>query len=230
MPQHPAPGIFSGLSKTFFAGLLAALPLAITVVIIIWFGEMVHRHLGPESFVGSLFGSIGLQFVTTEITAYAIGVGSVLLLIYLLGITVQLGLKSHFRFLTSGIINRVPLVRTIYQTLSKFITIFEAQDQAEFKSMSAVMCFFGGDRNGTAVLALLTSPQAVDFKGQGYYAIMIPTAPVPFGGAILYVPVDWVEQVDFGFDGLFNIYMSMGVTSAEYFHKATENQAKQTPQ
>ncbi len=46
---------------------------------------------------------------------------------------------------------------------------------------------------------------------------MIPTAPVPFGGAILYIPVEWVETADIAFDGLLNIYMSMGVTSSDYF-------------
>lgn len=52
-----------------------------------------------------------------------------------------------------------------------------------------------------------------------YYSIMIPTAPVPFGGAILFVPVDWVEHVEIEFDGLLNIYMSMGITSPDYFNK-----------
>jgi uncharacterized membrane protein len=46
--------------------------------------------------------------------------------------------------------------------------------------------------------------------------VLIPTAPVPFGGAILYVPVDWVEPLDVAFDEMFNIYMSMGATSSDY--------------
>ncbi|WP_075187144.1 DUF502 domain-containing protein [Teredinibacter haidensis] len=216
-PTDVRPGLLSNLGKTFFAGLLAALPLALTLVVIVWFGEMVHRYLGPDSFVGGVLGSIGLNFVTTEITAYAIGLGSVVLVVYLLGVAVEAGLKNHFRALTSGLINRVPLVRSIYQTLSKLMAIFDKQDNAEFKSMSAVMCFFGGDRKGTAVLALLTNPHPICFQNQFYYSIIIPTAPVPFGGAILYVPVDWVEKVGFGFDGLVNIYMSMGVTSPDYF-------------
>jgi uncharacterized membrane protein len=50
---------------------------------------------------------------------------------------------------------------------------------------------------------------------------MIPTSPVPIGGAILYVPVDWVQKVDFGIDGLVNIYVSMGVTGPDYLNKST---------
>ena len=84
------------------------------------------------------------------------------------------------------------------------------------------MCHFGGKGSSTAVLALLTSPKPIHMNGFDYYSVMIPTAPVPFGGAILYVPVDWVESADMSFDGLLNVYMSMGVTSAEYLHKKPE--------
>jgi len=34
---------------------------------------------------------------------------------------------------------------------------------------------------------------------------MIPTAPVPLGGAILYVPVACVEPVDMAVDALVNV-------------------------
>ncbi len=217
------PGLFASLSKTFIAGLLAALPITLTIAVIVWSAELLQRYLGPNSYIGKLFGSIGLNFVSSEITAYAIGVGSVLLVVWLLGVAVEAGLKNHWRRFTNGLINRVPLVRSVYQTLSKLITMFDKQEKAEYKSMSAVMCYFGGDRNGTAVLALLTSPEAINRNGKQYYAIIIPTAPVPFGGAILYIPVEWVEEMDFGFDGLFNIYMSMGVTSGEYLDTSSKN-------
>jgi len=212
------PRLSNRLSKTFVAGLLAALPLALTVAVIIWFGDLLHRYLGPNSFVGKLFGSIGLNFVTSEITAYAVGIGFVLLVIWLLGVAVEAGLKNHWRGFTSGVIERVPLVRSIYRTVNKLITMFDKQEQAEYKNMSAVMVYFGGDRKGTSVLAMLTSATPVMRDDTRCYAIMIPTAPVPFGGALIYVPVEWVEEMEFGFDGLFNIYMSMGVSSADYLN------------
>ena len=41
----------------------------------------------------------------------------------------------------------------------------------------------------------------------------IPTAPVPFGGALIYVPVDWVRPANIGVDKLTEIYVSMGITA-----------------
>ena len=84
--------------------------------------------------------------------------------------------------------------------------------------MSPVMCYFGGE-GGTAVLALLTSQEIIHIDDNDYYSIMIPTSPVPIGGAILYVPVAWVKKVNFGIDGLVNIYVSMGVTGPDFLHK-----------
>lgn len=212
-------GVFRRLRRTFIAGLLAALPLALTLAAIVWLAELIHRFLGPGSAFGKLLGSFGLRFVTSEMVAYLIGLLVTLLLIYVLGVLVEAGMKSHWQSLIDNILNRVPLVRTVYNALNKMIRMFELQDQSEIKSMSAVMCHFGSKEGGTAVLALLTTPEPIHLNGLDYYAILIPTAPVPFGGAILYVPVEWVEPSDMGFDGLLNIYMSMGVTSSDYLHK-----------
>lgn len=213
----PRPRLFSRVGNTFLAGILAALPLTLTIAVIVWAADLLHRYLGPESFIGRLFGNIGLNFVTSEITAYAIGVASVVAVIYLLGVAVQSRLRHQWQGLMSGLLARVPFVRSVYQTLSRIVTMFDKHEEAQYKSMQAVLCYFGGDRSGMAVLGLLTSPTPVLMGGREHYAIMVPSAPVPFGGAIMYAPVDWVQKADFGFDGLFNIYMSMGVTSGDYF-------------
>jgi len=209
------------LSRTFIAGSLAALPLALTVGIVVWLAEFINRFLGPTSAFGKFLGSFGLRFMASEyeVVAYLIGMASTLLLIYLLGVFVETGIKNRWQSLLDSILNRVPLVSTIYNALNKLTRMFELKDEPGMKSMSAVMCHFGGKGKGTVVLALLTTPEPIHLKGHDYYAIMIPTAPVPFGGAILYLPVEWVESADLAFDGLLNIYMSMGVTSSDYFHK-----------
>ena len=40
----------------------------------------------------------------------------------------------------------------------------------------------------------------------------MPTAPVPIGGGLLYVPVEWVKPANMGIDKLTEIYVSMGLT------------------
>ena len=45
-----------------------------------------------------------------------------------------------------------------------------------------------------------------------YLGLLVPSAPVPFGGALIYVPVDWVKPAEGGVERLLNVYVSMGVT------------------
>ena len=50
--------------------------------------------------------------------------------------------------------------------------------------------------------------------------MIVPTAPVPVGGALIYVPEDWVRPADVGVEALTSIYVSMGVTSSQHLGTA----------
>lgn len=77
--------------------------------------------------------------------------------------------------------------------------------------MSPVWCFFGGDK-GAAVLALLASTKPVIIGKEEYMGILVPSAPVPVGGALIYVPASWIKPAEGGVENLMNVYVSMGVT------------------
>jgi hypothetical protein len=42
------------------------------------------------------------------------------------------------------------------------------------------------------------SAQPIEIGGRRSFGVLVPTAPVPFGGALIYVPVEWVRPADFG--------------------------------
>lgn len=200
------------------AGLIAIFPLTITVIVVIWLVRLISDFLGPESTFGMLLQEIGLNFVSSPVVAYIIGLCCTIVAIFLLGVLVQTGLQKRINVLSDRIVSRIPFIKTIYDASRKIANLFETNDQPDIKAMSPVTCYFGG-KGGTAVLALLTSKEIITMDGRDYYSIMIPTSPVPIGGAILYVPVEWVEKVNFSIDGLVNIYVSMGVTGPEYLNK-----------
>ena len=66
------------------------------------------------------------------------------------------------------------------------------------------------------MLALLVSPQRFLINGEHYKVVMVPTAPVPFGGGLLFVSEDHVQSADMTVDGLMRIYVSMGATAKQY--------------
>jgi uncharacterized membrane protein len=83
--------------------------------------------------------------------------------------------------------------------------------RADVAAMQPVWCFFGGE--GAAVLALAPNPERMLIDGREYIAVLVPTAPVPVGGALIYVPSDWVRPANIGVDKLSAIYVSMGLNA-----------------
>jgi hypothetical protein len=57
-----------------------------------------------------------------------------------------------------------------------------------------------------------------DFRiGQiDYNAVLIPSAPVPVGGSLLFVPVTSVRPAELSVDAFMSIYVSMGVTGPQF--------------
>jgi len=65
-------------------------------------------------------------------------------------------------------------------------------------------------------LALLSTPEPVLIDGRPYVGVIVPTAPVPVGGGLLYLPKDWVRPAAMGIEAVTSIYVSMGITSAQH--------------
>ena len=219
--------LLKSLTRPFVAGLLALFPLALTIGLVGWLVQFLHKFLGPGSYFGNLLETIGLNFVTSNFLAYLIGLAAALTLIYFLGVLVETGMKNRWHAFIDSIMTRVPLVNTIYNASKRLIGMLGKRDDSELKAMSPVICHFGGE-GGAAVLALMPSPEPIPFQGRNYHAVMIPTAPVPFGGGLFFLPAEWVKPADFAVDGLVDIYMSMGVTSPDYL-KGDQLKAPVTP-
>lgn len=203
------------LARPFIAGTLALFPLVLTISIVAWMGSLIRGFLGPHSGFGRILRGVGLAFVGSDIVAYLIGLATALGLIYLLGVLVEVGMKKRWQSFTDRLLARVPLVNTIYDAAKKVAQMVEPRGESDLHAMTPVLCRFG-EEGGTAFPALMPTSEPLRINGRDYHTVMIPTAPVPFGGAILCVPVEWITRLDCGVDGLFNIYMSMGVTAPEY--------------
>ncbi len=90
--------------------------------------------------------------------------------------------------------------------------------------MTPVMCCFGND-SSVAVPCLMPTPELVRFGGVEYHVVIIPTAPVPFGGALVCVRREWVKPAECSLDELIGIYMSMGSSAPGCFDRANASEA-----
>ncbi|MFT4172689.1 MAG: DUF502 domain-containing protein [Rhodocyclaceae bacterium] len=200
----------NSILKTWLAGLLALLPLALTLALLGWIVSLLNRFVGPESLIGRMFAAVGQPFVDSQILAYLFGTVLLIVALYPLGLAVQSGLKRPLARLVDITLRRLPLFGSLYNLADRFVSLLDQKEEADIAAMSPVWCFFGG--NGVAVLALMPNPEPVDLEGRLYCAVLVPTAPVPIGGGLLYVPVEWVRPATIGVDKLTAIYVSMGIT------------------
>lgn len=198
------------LAGTWLAGLLVLLPGVLTLWLLAWLAGLAYSLVGPGSFVGRGFAALGYPFAARGWLAYAIGTAILLGAIYALGLLVQLGLQGPGPGFVDRTLRRIPLVGDVYALADRFVGLLRQRPAAEVGALSPVWCFFGGD--GAAVLGLTPSPEPLVIDGRDYIAVLLPTAPVPIGGALLYVPAAWVRPADIGMERLTAVYVSMGLT------------------
>ena len=151
--------------RTFLAGVLALLPIAVTLFVIAWVASLVASYAGPGSFVGRFIArlgtSLGLDIAPSSAAAYLLGLAIILGGIFAsLGVVVESGLRSLVLNSLDGLMRRIPIVSNIYDLSKRFVAMVDRGDQGDLKSMQPVWCFFGGE-GGAAVLGLMPSPQPV---------------------------------------------------------------------
>jgi len=212
----------SHTTRVFLAGLLALLPIALTVFVVAWLAALLNQYVGPGSWFGRQLAAIGLSINESSPAPYIIGIVILLVTIYALGLLLETRLGPWFVSLLEGTLNRIPVVSNLYGLTKRFTSLLDQKGDSDVANMSAVWCFFGGE-TGAAVLALLPSSQPVMIGSEAYLGVLIPSAPVPVGGALLYVPQSWIKPAAGGVENLMSVYVSMGVTPPASIAAAVKN-------
>jgi len=220
------------LARCFVAGLLAILPLVLTIAIVSWVVTFLRDIFGPGTPVGRMLAGIGVRLFTESRIApggevvlketlggYALGIILVLLVLFALGVFVEFGAKRYFKALVDRLIRHIPIIGGLYGSLTQVVDLFDQNDQAEIKAMSVVYCSFAGG-GGTGALALMPSPEKIMINDEAFHVVIIPTAPVPFGGALVFFPAEQVKPANMSVDNFISIYVSMGVTTPEFMNAA----------
>ncbi len=219
--------ILRPVTRFFLAGVFAVLPLVITIAAVIWVAGFFGQLVGPGTVLGEFLRSLGLQVATDKTMAYVVGWVFVLGSIFLLGVLVETGARRLIFERLDALANHVPLVGGIYGTARQLVSMMDKKKSADLQGMRVVFCQFGKE-TGAAFLALLPTPKVFSIGGVDYHAVLIPSAPVPVGGSLIFVPAKSVVTADLTVDAFMSIYVSMGVTGPQFLPMAgTEEEPAQ---
>src|SRR5690606_5775106 len=207
------------LVRPLLTGMLAALPLLGTLWLLSIAFTFLTDWLGPDSSAGRFLGRVGMSISGQEWSGYLVGLLVAAAILYGLGFLVERRLNTWLMSLIATVVSGIPTVRTIYETIEEFGQIFARREKSELQSMRPVWCNFGGP-GGVSVLGLLSSPEPILVEGKPCYAVIVPTAPVPIGGGLLFMPVEWITPSEAGMEAVTSIYVSMGVTAPQFLPTA----------
>lgn len=206
--------------RCFVAGVLAILPVVITIAIVAWVADFVRRLMGPSTMIGAVLRQLGLEFASNDTLAYCLGVAIVLAAIFGIGVAVESGARGLVQRLSDAVLQRIPLVGSVYGTSKQVVGMLDRKDDVALMGMKPVFCSFGREA-GVGFLALLVSPECYRLGGRDYRVVIVPTSPVPIGGGLLFVPREAVQHMDLSVEGLMSIYVSMGITAGQFLESAT---------
>lgn len=197
----------SALRKYLIAGLLVWLPLAATVIIISLVVDMLDRTIlllpqqyRPEELIGFSIPGTGVVF--------AIGI------LILTGMLAANLLGRRAFEIWENILNRIPLVRSIYNSVKQISTTVLASEGKSFRKVVLVEY----PRKDTWSMGFLTNEHInIDTSkiDSDISAVFVPTTPNPTSGFIIMIPKKDIIELNITIEEGFKYIISMGVIVPE---------------
>ena len=182
--------------KNFLAGILIVVPLAIALWILWWVFSSVDNLLQPV--IEAIFGR--------EIQG--LGFAIFLFLIYITGVVTSNYLGKKIVSFSEALVTRVPILRQLYIGAKQVVEGLSGAgvNKAAFREV----VFVDFPREGMTTIAFITNV-VTDKSGKKYYAIYIPTAPVPTSGYFEIATEEQIIHTDISIDEGIKIVISSGM-------------------
>lgn len=202
------------LQRNIVTGLLTAIPIIVTYL-------LFDFLLGALSSLGSpMIATIArlLQRVSpafaeifvNPIVQSVLGILLVLLLLYILGWAAKRVIGRRILGRVDKIMNRIPLVQTIYGATKKLIDTFQ---QTPDGVQRVVLINFPSPEMKT--VGFVTKIMKDRDTGQKLAAVYVPTTPNPTSGYLEIVPVEQLISTDWTMDDAMTFIVSGGAVAPE---------------
>jgi uncharacterized membrane protein len=208
------------LGTIMFQGLVAMLPAVLTLYILFWLVRSAELVLG------------GVLEVLLPVGWYIPGMGLItgLIAIFLFGVALNAYLGRRLLDLSEALMNRIPLIKTLYGSLKDFIGFFAAKRDTQFNQVVSVQLDFGG-----VPMRLIGFVTRNDFNGlpvgiggTDEIAVYLPLS-YQIGGYTIIVPRSAVKRINISTHRAMAFILTGGVTTEKLPPSAVQSVAVPTP-
>lgn len=224
--EHPAPkkartGRFGRLRGNFLTGLVVVLPIGLTIWLIWtvvgwidgWVLPLVPESYQPEALLNLALGNdspADPDWVTVNIR----GIGVIVFLVFtVIAGWLAKGLigRSFLRW-TEHLVERMPVVRSIYNGLKQIAETVFAQSEASFEKA----CLVEYPRRGMWGIGFISTAAKGEIAtkapvGDPLYSVFVPTTPNPTSGFLLFVPKSEVIELEMSVEDAAKLIISAGL-------------------
>ena len=192
------------LRNYFISGLLFWIPLALSVIVIKFFLELVN-NLIPQKYLPEAIFKL-------DTTIPGSGIILVLLVILITGVMVTNILGRKLVALWEKVLNKIPGFRNIYNVLKKVSdTVFNTSTESFRKAFLIqypskgiwVIAFQSGDYRG----------EAKSIIGEEIMNLFVPTTPNPTSGFFVLIAKKDAFELDMSVEEAFKLVISAGVVT-----------------
>ncbi|HEU4741059.1 MAG TPA: DUF502 domain-containing protein [Meiothermus sp.] len=192
------------LQRYFVTGLLALLPLAVTIYVLVWV------YNSSAGIITRL-----LEFIRVQPPGWLLPLLPVLGILVTLFLILLIGLLAgnYVGRVLIGVIDRsmksIPLVREVYNAVQQISQTLLGQPEVQFQRAALIEY----PRKGLYTLCFVASPN-VGYKlpplPDGFTVVLVPTSPVPASGMAIIVPTEDVIPLEISIEDALKYVVSGG--------------------
>ena len=175
------------LVRLFLKGLATIIPIALTLLIVLWLAGLAENGVGyliklvlPDNWYirgMGLFGGIALVMA--------------------IGLLSQVWLFRKLIDLGEGVLDRMPVVKSVFRATKDFVDYFSSDDGNRFGQ--AVMVRHPDLKIGIMGFVTREDFSELPFGEEGEMAVYLPLS-YQVAGYTIFVPREWLEPIDMPFE------------------------------
>jgi len=175
------------LNQIFFKGLILVLPVTLTFYLLYWASTKIE----------SVFKSLLLFILGKELYIPGLGILVTFIFVFIIGLLVNNFITGRIISWFTNILERVPLIKVIYNPLKDLMGLIPGGDKAKERPQRVVLVPLSG--LGVEALGLVTREELEELPTKNLVSVYIPLSYM-LGGITILIDRDKLKKVDMKVD------------------------------